>query len=66
VEQDVGGVLPQLGGVLNFGKPPVPGLSTPMFWAPHSGDQLKNATPVHNLAKKGGKSLPCHDNVAVA
>jgi hypothetical protein len=39
------------GGVLHFGKPPVPGRSTPTFWAPSSGDRLKGATPVHNLAK---------------
>jgi hypothetical protein len=46
VGQDIGGVLPQLGGVLHSGMPTVPGRSFPTFWAPPSGDQLKGATPM--------------------
>ncbi len=65
VGKDVEEVLPWLGGVLHFGKPPAPRRSTPTFWAPPSGHRLKGATPVHSLASNGSKSLPCHENIAV-
>jgi hypothetical protein len=38
VVQDVGGAPLWPGGALNSGKPPVLWWSTPMFWAPLSGD----------------------------
>jgi hypothetical protein len=48
-----------LGSLLCHGSP------LQRFGPPLSGDQLKGATPVHNYAKNGGKSLPCQENVAI-